>query len=52
MIFKAKANDVLDRMEDPRETLEHSNQTQLELLAKIRRGVSDMTASRERAERK
>lgn len=50
MIFRARANAVLDRMEDPRETLDYSYQTQLELLAKIRRGVSDVAASRGRAE--
>src|SRR5258708_3471078 len=32
MVFRAKANKALDRMEDPRETLDYSYQTQLELL--------------------
>ena len=32
MIFKAKANKALDRMEDPRETLDYSYQRQLEML--------------------
>src|SRR6266571_4879812 len=31
LIFKSKANKALDRMEDPRETLDYSYQTQLEL---------------------
>ena len=33
-IFRAKANKTLDKMEDPRETLDYSYQTQLELLQK------------------
>ena len=42
MIFRAKANKALDRMEDPRETLDYSYQRQLELLQKVRRGVADV----------
>jgi phage shock protein A len=49
-IFKAKANKALDRMEDPRETLDYSYQTQLELLQKVRRGVADVATSRKRVE--
>ncbi|HTZ27569.1 MAG TPA: PspA/IM30 family protein, partial [Streptosporangiaceae bacterium] len=45
-IFRAKANRALDRMEDPRETLDYSYQTQLELLQKVRRGVADVATSR------
>jgi phage shock protein A len=50
MVFKAKANKALDRMEDPRETLDYSYQTQLELLQKVRRGVADVATSRKRVE--
>src|ERR1700728_4015786 len=50
MIFRAKANKALDRMEDPRETLDYSYQTQLELLQKVRRGVADVATSRKRVE--
>jgi phage shock protein A len=50
MIFRAKANKALDRMEDPRETLDYSYQTQLELLQKVRRGVADVATSRKRIE--
>ena len=50
MIFRAKANKALDRMEDPRETLDYSYQTQLELLQKVRRGVADVATSRKRLE--
>jgi phage shock protein A len=50
MIFRAKANKALDKMEDPRETLDYSYQTQLELLQKVRRGVADVATSRKRVE--
>jgi phage shock protein A len=50
LIFKSKANKALDRMEDPRETLDYSYQTQLELLQKVRRGVADVATSRKRLE--
>jgi phage shock protein A len=49
-LFRAKANKALDRMEDPRETLDYSYQTQLELLQKVRRGVADVATSRKRVE--
>ena len=49
-IFRAKANKALDRMEDPRETLDYSYQKQLELLQKVRRGVADVATSRKRLE--
>jgi phage shock protein A len=50
LIFKAKANKALDRMEDPRETLDYSYQQQLEMLTKVRRGVADVATSRKRVE--
>jgi phage shock protein A len=50
MIFKSKANNALDRMEDPRETLDYSYQRQLEMLQKVRRGVADVATSRKRLE--
>jgi phage shock protein A len=50
MIFRAKANNALDRAEDPRETLDYSYQRQLELLANVRRGVADVATSRKRVE--
>ena len=49
-IFRAKANKALDKMEDPRETLDYSYQSQLELLQKVRRGVADVATSRKRVE--
>src|SRR5499433_1855059 len=50
MIFKSKANKALDRMEDPRETLDYSYQRQLDMLTQVRRGVADVATSRKRVE--
>jgi phage shock protein A len=50
LVFKTKANKALDKMEDPRETLDYSYQRQLELLTKVRRGVADVATSRKRVE--
>jgi phage shock protein A len=49
-VFRAKANKALDKMEDPRETLDYSYQQQLEMLQKVRRGVADVATSRKRVE--
>ncbi len=35
LLFKVKANKVLDRAEDPREVLDYSYQRQVEMLAKV-----------------
>lgn len=50
LIFRSKADKALDRVEDPRETLDYSYQKQLELLQKVRRGVADVATSRKRIE--
>ena len=50
LIFRSKANKVLDKAEDPRETLDYSYQRQIELLSKVRRGVADVATSRKRVE--
>ena len=50
LIFSSKANKMLDRAEDPRETLDYSYTKQLELLQKVRRGVADVATSRKRLE--
>lgn len=50
LIFQAKANKVLDRAEDPRETLDYSYQRQLEMLQQVRRGLADVATSRKRVE--
>ncbi len=49
-IFSGKANKMLDRAEDPRETLDLSYQRQLELLQRVRRGLADVATSRKRVE--
>ena len=49
-IFRSKANKALDRMEDPRDTLDLSYEKQLEQLQKVRRGVADVATARKRIE--
>ena len=49
-IFSAKADSALDKLEDPRETLDFSYQRQLDLLQQVRRGVADVATSRKRVE--
>ncbi len=50
LLFKTKTSKLLDRAEDPRETLDYSYQRQLEMLQKVRRGVADVATSRKRLE--
>ncbi|SBW23642.1 phage shock protein PspA [Candidatus Protofrankia californiensis] len=50
LVFKTKANKILDRAEDPREVLDYSYQRQLDLLQQVRRGVADVATSRKRVE--
>src|SRR6476659_4483098 len=50
MIFRAKTDKALDKLEDPRQTLDYSYQRQLELLQKVRRGGADVATSRKRIE--
>ncbi|HVC26008.1 MAG TPA: PspA/IM30 family protein [Acidimicrobiales bacterium] len=49
-IVQAKANKVLDRAEDPRETLDLSYEKQLEQLQQVRKGVADVATARKRIE--
>lgn len=49
-LFRSKANKMLDKAEDPRETLDYSYHRQLEMLQKVRRGVADVATSRKRIE--
>jgi phage shock protein A len=49
-VFKAKANKAIDRMEDPRQTLDYSYEKQLEMLQKVKRGLLDVATSRKRLE--
>ncbi|GAB4585596.1 PspA/IM30 family protein [Nocardia sp. IFM 10818] len=50
LLFRVKANKLLDRSEDPREVLDYSYQRQLELLAQVQRGLADVATSRKRIE--
>jgi phage shock protein A len=47
-VIKSKMNKLLNRMEDPRETLDYSYEKQLELLQNVKRGVADVTTSKKR----
>mgnify|MGYP001163422275 CR=1 FL=1 len=49
-IVKSKASKMLDKAEDPRETLDYSYEKQLEMLQKVRRGVADVATSKKRLE--
>lgn len=50
VILKTKASKVLDRAEDPRETLDYAYQKQLESLQQMRRATADMATARKRVE--
>lgn len=47
-ILKAKMSSVLDRVEDPAETLDYSYEKQLELLRNVKRGVVEVVTSKRR----
>jgi phage shock protein A len=49
-IFQAKANKLLDKAEDPRESLDLAYQKQLDQLQQLRRGVADVTTAKKRIE--
>jgi phage shock protein A len=49
-IFRAKANKLLDRVEDPRDTLDLSYEKQLDNLQKMRRSVAEVATARKRIE--
>lgn len=49
-VFKAKVNKVLDRLEDPHETLDFSYEKQIELLQNVRRNIANVVASKKRLE--
>lgn len=49
-IFKAKTSAILEKAEDPRETLDYSYQKQLELLQNVKRGVVDVVTAKRRIE--
>jgi phage shock protein A len=47
-IVKAKFSKLLNRAENPTETLDYSYEKQLELLQNVKRGVADVTTSKKR----
>jgi phage shock protein A len=49
-IIKAKWNKLLNRAEDPGETLDYSYEKQLELLQNVKRGVADVVTAKKRLE--
>ena len=49
-MVKSKANKLLDRYEDPRETLDYSYQKQLELLQQVKRSTATVITAKKRLE--
>jgi phage shock protein A len=47
-VFKAKISRLLDRAEDPEETLEYGYQKQVEMLQNVKKGIADVTTSKKR----
>lgn len=47
-VVKSKMNKLMDRVEDPRETLDYSYEKQLEMLQDVKRGVAEVTTSKKR----
>ena len=47
-VIKAKINKLLDKAEDPAETLDYSYQKQLELLQNVKKGIADVVTSKKR----
>jgi phage shock protein A len=50
MVVKAKFSKLLDRAEDPSETLDYSYERQLQLLQNVKRGVADVVTAKKRLE--
>ena len=47
-VIKSKISKMLDRAEDPSETLEYSYQRQTELLQNVKKGIADVVTSKKR----
>src|SRR5436305_14506963 len=47
-VIKAKISKLLDRAEDPGETLEYSHQKQIERLQNVKKGIADVVTSKKR----
>ena len=48
LVIKSKLNRLLDRAEDPSETLDYSYEEQLKLLQNVKRGIADVVTSNKR----
>jgi phage shock protein A len=48
LVIRSKLNRLLDRAEDPSETLDYSYEEQLKLLQNVKRGVADVVTSKKR----
>jgi phage shock protein A len=49
-IFRAKTNKLLDKVEDPRDTLDLSYEKQLENIQKMRRSIAEVATAKKRVE--
>jgi phage shock protein A len=47
-VIKAKISKILDRAEDPQETLDYSYQKQVEQLQKVKKGIADVVTAKKR----
>ena len=47
-VVKAKVSKLLDRAEDPAETLDYSYQRQVEQLQKVKKGIIDVVTAKKR----
>jgi phage shock protein A len=47
-VIKSKINKLLDKAEDPSETLEYSYQQQMQLLQNVKKGIADVVTSKKR----
>ena len=50
LVIKAKFSKLLDRAEDPGETLDYSYEKQLELLQNVKRGIADVVTAKKRVQ--
>jgi phage shock protein A len=48
LVIKSKLNKLLDRAEDPAETLDYSYEQQRQLLQNVKRGIADVATSKKR----
>ena len=47
-VIKAKISKMLDRAEDPAETLDYSYQRQMEMLQQVKKGIADVVTAKKR----